>query len=131
MPEEQRVDASVDGEGCRVAVSGDEVLRPHGKECRECIGVTRMCDDAGVREPEVSAGMCLGSDSQPLYLPWVSRSRALFEHMSHHLPLHPKELLQQRAPVEQRTRGSYSVFRLDVLFAELVADSLESHCHCL
>ena len=35
------------GEGCRVAASGDEVLRPHGKECRERIGVTRMCHDAG------------------------------------------------------------------------------------
>ena len=38
---------SVDCEGCRVAASGDEVLRPHGKECRERIEVTRMCDDAG------------------------------------------------------------------------------------
>ena len=38
---------SEDCEGCRVAASGDEVLRPHGKECRERIGVTRMCDDAG------------------------------------------------------------------------------------
>ena len=38
---------SMDCEGCRVAASGDEVLRLHGKECRERIGVTRMCDDAG------------------------------------------------------------------------------------
>ena len=38
---------SKDSEGCLVAVSGDEVLRPHGKECRDRIGVTRMCDDAG------------------------------------------------------------------------------------
>ena len=130
MPEEQRGDASVDCEGCRAAVSGDEVLRPHGKECRECIGVTRMCDDAGVREPEVSAGTCLGSDSQPLYLP-CSPGAGRFEHMSHHLLFYPRELLQQRAPMEQRTRGGTLFFRLDVLFAELVADSLESHRHCL
>ena len=38
---------SEDCNGCRVAVSGDEVLKPHGKECRERIGVTRMCNDAG------------------------------------------------------------------------------------
>ena len=38
---------SEDFEGCRVAESGDEVLRPHGSECRECIRVARMCDDAG------------------------------------------------------------------------------------
>ena len=34
-------------EGCRVAASGDEVSRPHGKECRERIRVAMMCDDAG------------------------------------------------------------------------------------
>ena len=28
---------SKDFEGCRVAASGDEVSRPHGKECRERI----------------------------------------------------------------------------------------------
>ena len=37
---------SKDCEGCRVAASGDEVSRPHGKECRERIGVAVMCDDA-------------------------------------------------------------------------------------
>ena len=30
-----------------MAASGDEVLRPHGKECRERIRVDTMCDDAG------------------------------------------------------------------------------------
>ena len=38
---------SQDCEGCRAAASGDEMLRPHGKECRGRIGVTRMCHDAG------------------------------------------------------------------------------------
>ena len=38
---------SKDCDGCRVAVSGDEVVRSHGKECRERIGVAMMCDDAG------------------------------------------------------------------------------------
>ena len=38
---------SKDCEGCRVAASGDEVSRPHGKECRERIIVAMMCDDAG------------------------------------------------------------------------------------
>ena len=38
---------SKDCEGCRVAASGDEVSRPHGKECRERIRVVMMCDDAG------------------------------------------------------------------------------------
>ena len=38
---------SKDCEGCRVAASGDEVSRPHGKECRERIRVAMMCDDAG------------------------------------------------------------------------------------
>ena len=38
---------SKDCEGCRVAASGDEVTRPHGKECRERIRVAVMCDDAG------------------------------------------------------------------------------------
>ena len=38
---------SKDCEGCRVAASGDEVSRPHGKECRERIRVAVMCDDAG------------------------------------------------------------------------------------
>ena len=38
---------SKDCEGCRVAASGDEVLRPHGKECRERIRTAVMCDDAG------------------------------------------------------------------------------------
>ena len=28
-----------------MAASGDEVLRPHGKECRERITVDTMCDD--------------------------------------------------------------------------------------
>ena len=32
---------------CRVAASGDEVSKPHGKECRERIRVAMMCDDAG------------------------------------------------------------------------------------
>ena len=30
-----------------MAASGDEVSRPHGKECRERIRVAVMCDDAG------------------------------------------------------------------------------------
>ena len=30
-----------------MAASEDEVLRPHGKECRERIEVARVCDDAG------------------------------------------------------------------------------------
>ena len=38
---------SEDCDGWRVAASGNEVLRPHGKEWRERIEVTRMCDDAG------------------------------------------------------------------------------------
>ena len=38
---------SKDCEGCRVAASGDEVSRPHGKECRERIEVAVMCDEAG------------------------------------------------------------------------------------
>ena len=38
---------SKDCEGCRVAASGDEVSRPHGKECRERIRLAMMCDDAG------------------------------------------------------------------------------------
>ena len=38
---------SKDCEGCRVAASGDEVARSHGKECRERIRVAVMCDDAG------------------------------------------------------------------------------------
>ena len=38
---------SVECEGCRVAASGDEVSRPHGKECRERIRVDTLCDDAG------------------------------------------------------------------------------------
>ena len=38
---------SKDCEGCRVAASGDEVSRPHGKECRERIRAAVMCDDAG------------------------------------------------------------------------------------
>ena len=37
---------SKDCEGCRVAASGDEVSRPHGKECRERIRAPVMCDDA-------------------------------------------------------------------------------------
>ena len=37
---------SEDCEGCRVAASRDEVLRLHGKECRERIGVTRMAKTA-------------------------------------------------------------------------------------
>ena len=40
---------SRDCEGCRLAAFGDEVLRPHGKECPMRIGVTRMCDDTGQR----------------------------------------------------------------------------------
>ena len=38
---------SKDCEGCRVAASGDDVSRPHGKECRERIRAAVMCDDAG------------------------------------------------------------------------------------
>ena len=38
---------SKDCEGCRVAALGDEVARPHGKECRERIGVAMTCNDAG------------------------------------------------------------------------------------
>ena len=38
---------SKDCEGCRVAALGDEVSRPHGKECRERIRAAMMCDDAG------------------------------------------------------------------------------------
>ena len=38
---------SKDCEGCRVAASGDEVSRLHGKECRERIRAALMCDDAG------------------------------------------------------------------------------------
>ena len=38
---------SKDCEGCRVAASRDEVLRPHGKECRERVRTAVMCDDAG------------------------------------------------------------------------------------
>ena len=38
---------SKDCEGCRVAASGDEVSRPHGKECRERTRAAVMCDDAG------------------------------------------------------------------------------------
>ena len=34
---------SKDCEGCRVAASGDEVSRLHGKECRERIRVAMMC----------------------------------------------------------------------------------------
>ena len=30
-----------------MAATGDEVLRPHGKECRERIRVDTMCDDVG------------------------------------------------------------------------------------
>ena len=30
-----------------MAASEDEVSRPHGKECRERIRVSMMCDDAG------------------------------------------------------------------------------------
>ena len=30
-----------------MSASGDEVSRPHGKECRERIRVAMMCDDAG------------------------------------------------------------------------------------
>ena len=30
-----------------MAASGDEVSRPHGKECRERIRAAVMCDDAG------------------------------------------------------------------------------------
>ena len=40
---------SKDCEGCRAAASGDEVSRPHGKECRARIRVATMCDDAGQR----------------------------------------------------------------------------------
>ena len=45
---------SEDYEGCRVAASGDEVLRPHGKECRERSEVSRMCDDAGLQRLHVA-----------------------------------------------------------------------------
>ena len=38
---------SKDCDRCRVAASGDEVSRPHGKECLERIRVSVMCDDAG------------------------------------------------------------------------------------
>ena len=38
---------SKDCEGRRVAASGDEVSRLHGKECRERVRVDMMCDDAG------------------------------------------------------------------------------------
>ena len=38
---------SKDCEGCRVAASGDEVSRLHGKECRERIRVAMMCDVTG------------------------------------------------------------------------------------
>ena len=38
---------SKDCDGCRVAASGDEVARLHGKECRERIRAAAMCDDAG------------------------------------------------------------------------------------
>ena len=41
---------SKDCEGCRVAASGDEVSRPHGKECRERIRMAMMCDDAGSKD---------------------------------------------------------------------------------
>ena len=34
-------------EGCNVAAWGDEVLRPHGKECQERIREAAVCDDAG------------------------------------------------------------------------------------
>ena len=30
-----------------MAATGDEVSRPHGKECRERIRVAMMCEDAG------------------------------------------------------------------------------------
>ena len=70
-----------------------------------------MCDDAGVREPEVSAGTCLGSDSQPLYLPWA-QGAGRFEHTSHHLLFHPKELLPTESPMEQRTRRATLILGL-------------------
>ena len=38
---------STDCEGCRVTASGDEVLRPHGKECRERVRITKLCNNAG------------------------------------------------------------------------------------
>ena len=43
---------SKDCEGCRVAATGDEVSRLHGKECRERIRVAMMCDDAGQQRQE-------------------------------------------------------------------------------
>ena len=36
-----------------MAVSGDEVLRPHGKECRERIGVRRVCGQERLRTVEL------------------------------------------------------------------------------
>ena len=38
---------STDCEGCRVTASGDEVLRPHGEECRERVRITKLCNNAG------------------------------------------------------------------------------------
>ena len=47
---------SKDCEGRRVAASGDEVSRPHGKECRELIRVAMMCDDAGPAKTAYGGG---------------------------------------------------------------------------
>ena len=39
-----------------MAASGDDVLRPHGKESGERIGVTRMCDDTASRDTAYGGG---------------------------------------------------------------------------